>query len=137
MKDLIHKAAQLVSQEEIFRALNYATLKARAGRLTPGDIIRIGEFELVVAEDDVGESVAVQIIEERSLVEDIAMAKARELGLAPEKWEESERIEWMASFFIELRDNLRRWQDIETHQGPGENLTFEKAVYKQARYDFR
>jgi len=137
MKDLRRKVAQLVSQEEIFRALNYATLKARAGRLTPGEIIRIGEFELVVAEDDVGESVAVQIIEKRSLFEDLAMAKARELGVAMESWEENERIEWMASFFIELRDNLRRWQNIETHQGPGENLTFEKAVYKQARYGSR
>ena len=49
------KAVQMFSQEEIFRAIAYGALKARAGRLAPGEIMLIGEFELTVAEDENGE----------------------------------------------------------------------------------
>jgi len=49
------EAVQMFSQEEIFRAMAYGALKARAGRLAPGEIINIGEFELIVAEDENGE----------------------------------------------------------------------------------
>ena len=49
------KAVQIFSQEEIFRAIAYGALKARAGRLASGEIFNIGEFELIVAEDENGE----------------------------------------------------------------------------------
>ena len=63
MNEPRHKAVQMVSQDEIFRALAYAALKARAGRFTSGEVIKIGRFELVVAEDENGEGIVVQIIE--------------------------------------------------------------------------
>ena len=63
------KAVQMFSQEEIFRAIAYGALKARAGRLAPGEIINIGEFELIVAEDENGEGIVVQIIETMANVE--------------------------------------------------------------------
>ncbi len=130
MKDLKNKAVQMASQEEIFRAMGYAALKARASRLGPGEIIKIGRFELVVAEDDEGEGCVVQIIESRQNLESLALAKAKELSIPLDSWDDHERREWMDSFWIELARILNRWQNIEMRSGPGENLTFEKAVYK-------
>ena len=130
-KDLRIKVIQMASQEEIFRAMSYAALKARAARLGPGEIIRIGHFEMVVAEDEMGEGCVVQVIETRQNMEDLVLAKAKELGIAPDSWDDHERREWMASFWIDLARVLSKWQNIEMRPGPGENLTFEKAVYMQ------
>jgi hypothetical protein len=63
MIELRNKAVQIFSQGEIFRAIAYGVLKARAGRLGPGEIIKIGEFELTVVEDENGDGIVVQIIE--------------------------------------------------------------------------
>jgi len=129
-KDLRIKVVQMASQDEIFRAMSYAALKARAAKLGPGEIIKIGHFDLVVAEDDEGEGCVVQIIETRHNMEDLVLAKARELGMTPESWADHERREWMASFWIDLAKVLSKWQNIEMRPGPGENLTFEKTIYR-------
>jgi hypothetical protein len=124
------KAVQKVSQDEIFRAIAYAALKARAGRFMSGEIIKIGRFELVVAEDENGEGIVVQIIETLAQIEALALARAQELGIATECWSDHERREWMTYFYCDLAKILRQWQDIEMRYGPGENLTFEKAISK-------
>jgi hypothetical protein len=124
------KAVQMVSQDEIFRAVAYAALKARAGRFMSGEIIKIGRFELVVAEDENGEGIVVQIIETLSQIEALALARAQELGMATECWSDHEKREWMTYFYSDLAKILRQWQNIEMRHGPGENLTFEKAIYK-------
>ena len=71
------RAVQMFSQEEIFRAIAYGALKARAGRLAPGEIMLIGEFELAVAEDENGDGVVVQIIETMAKMESLALDKMR------------------------------------------------------------
>ncbi len=124
------KAVQMVSQDEIFRAVAYAALKARAGRFMSGEIIKIGRFELVVAEDENGEGIVVQIIETLSQIEALALARAQELGMATECWSDHEKREWMTYFYSDLAKILRQWQNIEMRHGPGENLTFEKAIFK-------
>ena len=124
------KAVQMVSQDEIFRAVAYAALKARAGRFMSGEIIKIGRFELVVAEDENGEGIVVQIIETLSQIEALALARAQELGMATECWSDHEKREWMTYFYSDLAKILRQWQNIEMRHGPGENLTFEKAISK-------
>jgi hypothetical protein len=124
------KVVQMVSLEEIFRAIAYAALRARASRLNPGEIIKIGEFELVVAEDENSEGMVVQIIETREQIDSMALAKAREIGVAVECWSDHDRREWMTSFCNELASVLKKWQNIEMCHGPGENITFEKAVTK-------
>jgi hypothetical protein len=124
------KAVQMVSQDEIFRAIAYAALKARARRFMSGEIIKIGRFELVVAEDENGEGIVVQIIETLSQIEALALARAQELGMATECWSDHEKREWMTYFYSDLAKILRQWQNIEMRHGPGENLTFEKAIYK-------
>ena len=58
MFELRKKAVQMFSQEEIFRAIALGALKARAGRLGPGEIINIAEFEMIVAEDENGEGIS-------------------------------------------------------------------------------
>jgi hypothetical protein len=126
MKDLTSKAVQLASQDEIFQSMSYAALRARAGRMEPGDIIRIAGREIVVAEDEEGTGIVVQIIESRKQVEDLASANARKAGLDLELGHE-----WMDAFLCELGEVLCKWQDIKMRQGPGENLTFEKAVDKR------
>ncbi len=129
MDDQIRRAAQMASQSEIFQALGYAALKARALGPRPGEIIRIGSREVVVAEDEVGEGIVVQIIETRRSIEDLASCRAEELRLVFGS-DHAER-EWMDSFMKELRAILGKWQEIEMRFGPGENLTFERAVYKK------
>lgn len=130
VKDTSCRIAAQVSREEIFQALGYAALKARAGHLAPGTVINIGSFDMMVAEDEAGDGIVVQTIVPRKQVEAIALAKADELAAGQQGGTARTKADWLASFFMELRDVLRKWQSIEMRQGPGENLTFEKAVYR-------
>lgn len=130
VKDTSCRIAAQVSREEIFQAIGYAALKARAGHLASGTVIKIGSFGMVVVEDEAGDGIVVQIIVPKKQVETLALAKAEELAAGHQDREENEKADWLASFFAELRDVLRKWQSIEMRQGPGENLTFEKAVYR-------
>ena len=91
--------------------------------MEPGDIIRIAGREMVVAEDEEGTGIVVQIIESRKQVEEVAWSYARKAGLDLEPGRE-----WMDAFLRELGEVINKWQDIKMRPGPGENLTFEKAV---------
>jgi hypothetical protein len=122
------KAVQMFSQEEIFRAIAYGALKARAARLAPGEIINIGEFELIVAEDENGEGAVVQIIETLSKMESLVLAKVRSQDTAMENWSDREQRDWLAAFWRDLAQYLDKWQNIKMRLGPGEHITFEKAV---------
>ena len=124
------KAVQMFSQEEIFRAIAYGALKARAGRLAPGEIINIGEFELIVAEDENGEGIVVQIIETVANMELLVLSKMRMQDTMLGSLSDHEQRDWMAAFWRDLAQYLNRWQDIKIRLGPGENITFEKAVSK-------
>ena len=122
------KAVQMFSQEEVFRAIAYGALKARAGRLAPGEIINIGEFELIVAEDENGEGIVVQIIETMAKMESLVLARVRSQNMAMENWGDHEQRDWMAAFWRDLAQYLDKWQNIKMRLGPGEHITFEKAV---------
>lgn len=128
MNELISKAVQKASREEIFSALAYAALKARAARIAANQIIRIGEFDLMVAEDENGDGLVVQIILPLPQMEGMALEKVRELDGCTESWDEHERREWLAAFWEELGRYSAKWQGIKMRRGPGENITFEKAV---------
>lgn len=128
MSELISKAAAKASQEEVFQALAYGALKARAARIVPNQIIRIGEFDLMVAEDENGDGLVVQIILPLVQMEGLALARARELDGSAEGWSDHERREWLAAFWGELARYLAKWQGIKMRRGPGENVTIEKAV---------
>ena len=122
------KAVQMFSQEEIFRAIAYGALKARAGRLAPGEIFNIGEFELIVAEDENGEGIVVQIIETLSKMESLVLAKVRTQDTMLRSRGDHEQRDWMAAFWRDLAQYLNKWQNIKIRLGPGEHITFEKAV---------
>ncbi|MFZ2471235.1 MAG: hypothetical protein WAW52_04760 [Methanothrix sp.] len=128
MNELISKAAAKASQEEIFRALAYGALKARASRIAPNQIIRINEFDLIVADDENGDGLVVQIILPQELMEGRALFWACELDGCAKRWSEHERREWLAVFWGELAMYLAKWRGIKMRRGPGENITFEKAV---------
>ncbi len=121
----------MAATDDVFKAVGFAALKARANNLEPGDIARTGTYELAVVEDDNGAGMAVQMILERTWIESIAFEKARELGLDLDGLEEGPRREWMALFLKDLKEDLERWYQIRMRAGPGENLTFEKTVYKK------
>lgn len=122
------KAVQMFSQEEIFRAIAYGALKARAARLAAGEIINIGEFELIVAEDENGEGIVVQIIENMAHMELLALDRMRTQDTTIESLSEHERRDWMAAFWKDLAQYLDKWQNVKMRLGPGEHITFEKAV---------
>ena len=122
------RAAQIVSAAGVFQALGYAALKARAGRIAPGGIIRIGEFELIVAEDENGDGSVVQIILPAASIEALALGAACELDGQADGWSGPERKQWLAGFWGSLAAYLEKWQQIRMRRGPGENITFEKAV---------
>jgi len=131
MTDPRIRAAQMVAKDEVFKAIGFAALKARACGLEPGDIARTGAFEMVVAEDEEGVGKVVQMILGKERIESLAAAKAEELGLHLDGLEERERREWMALFLKDLKENLEKWHQIRMRTGPGENFTFEKAVYRK------
>ena len=124
------KAVQMFCQEEIFRAIAYGALKARAARLAPGEIINIGEFELIVAEDENGEGIVVQIIETMAKMESLVLARVRSQNMTVESWSDHEQRDWMAAFWRDLAQYLDKWQNIKIRLGPGEHITFEKTVSK-------
>jgi hypothetical protein len=128
MNELISKAVAKASQDEVFQALAYAALKARAARIAPNQIIRIREFDLMVAEDENGNGLVVQIILPLEQMEGLALARACELGGPAASGSDHEGREWLAAFWDELARYLAKWQDIKMRHGPGENVTFEKAV---------
>ncbi|MCX6677695.1 MAG: hypothetical protein NTU95_07090 [Methanothrix sp.] len=128
MNELISKAVQKASQEEVFRALAYGALKARAARIAPNQVIRIGDFGMMVADDENGDGLVVQIILPLGQMETMALARACELDSCVEGWSDHEKREWLAEFWGELARYLAKWQDIKMRRGPGENVTFEKAV---------
>jgi hypothetical protein len=128
MNVLISKAVQKASSEEVFQALAYGALKARAARIAPNQIIRIGDRELMVAEDENGDGLVVQIILPRVQMGEMALAKACELDGSVEGWSDQERREWLGAFSRGLALYLAKWQGIKMRHGPGENVTFEKAV---------
>ncbi len=132
MKDSRSRAVQLAAADDLFQSIAYAALKVRAGKLEPGEIVRIGSYELVVAEDGEGDGVTVQIIQSRRHIEDMAEARAKDAGLDLCSLGDRERSEWTMQFIGELSETLRMWQKIELRTGPGENITFEKAVYKRS-----
>jgi hypothetical protein len=128
MDELIRKAVQKASQEEVFSALAYAALKARAGRIAPNQIIRTGSYDLLVADDENGEGLVVQIILPLERVEAMALQKAGELDSLAGSWDDRERREWLAAFWRELSAYVEKWLQIKMLRGPGENITLEKAV---------
>ena len=128
MNELIRKAAKKASQEEVFQALAYGALKVRARRIAPNQIIKTGEYELLVAEDENGDGLVVQIILPLEQMEAMALQKAGELDGSAIGWNDHERREWLVAFWGELARYLAKWQDIKMLRGPGENMTFEKAV---------
>lgn len=128
MKDLAGKTATKVSQEEVFQALSYAALKARAGRIAPNQILRVGNFELIVAHDEEGEGMVVQMILPLADLQAMALAWAGELDSSVQAWSDGERRAWLESFFSELARYLSRWQSVVMRRGPGENVTLEQAV---------
>ncbi|MDD2836573.1 MAG: hypothetical protein PHY05_10565 [Methanothrix sp.] len=126
--EMISKAAAKASSEKVFQTLAYGALKARAARISSNQIIRIGEFDLMVADDENGDGQVVLIILPLVEMEAMALARARELNSSVEGWSDSERRQWLAAFWGELAQYLAKWQGIKMRHGPGENITFEKAV---------
>lgn len=128
MNEMISKAAAKASADEVFQALAYGALKARAARIASNHIIRIGKFDLMVAEDENGDGQMVQAILPLEDMQVLALAKARELDGSADGWNESERRQWLADFWDGLAQYLAKWQGIRMRKGPGENMTFEKSV---------
>ncbi len=128
MVDLTSKAAAKVSQEELFQALSYAALKARAARIAPNQIFEVGGFELIVAHDEDGEGLVVQMILPQADLEAMALGRAEELDCSAHGWDNGQKRAWLESFFSDLARYLFRWQGVIMRRGPGENVTIEKAV---------
>jgi hypothetical protein len=68
----------------------------------------IGEFELTVAEDENGEGCAVQIIESRDRMKEVALGKARSFDRSLEGWSDHERRVWLADFRKDLAIYLEK-----------------------------
>lgn len=128
VKDLTGKAAAKVSQGEVFQAISYAALKARAARSSPNQILQVGDFELIVAHDENGEGLVVQMILPQEDLAAIAIQRAGEMDGSARDWNDRVRRAWLESFFPELARYLARWQGITMRLGPGENVTLEMAV---------
>jgi hypothetical protein len=125
---MIGRVVAKASANEVFQALAYGALKARAARIASNHIIRIGKFDLMVAEDENGDGQVVQAILSLEEMQFMALAKALEMDSSADRWSESERRQWLVDFWDGLAQYLAKWQGIRMRRGPGENITFEKAV---------
>ena len=130
MLELRTRVVQLAAGEEIFQMIAQGALKARAGRLAPESSMLVGRFKMMVVEDENGEGCAVQLIESRESLEDLALEKIRALDRSAEEWSEHERRVWLEAFWRELGPYLYKWKHIRMRAGPGENITFEMQVCK-------
>ena len=130
MLDLRGRAVQLAAREEIFQAIAQGALKARAGRLAPESSIEVGGFKMMVVEDENGEGCAVQVIESRKMMEDLALEKAQYLDKSAEGWSDHERRMWLEAFWRDLGPYLYKWKQSRMRPGPGESITFEIEVCK-------
>lgn len=129
-KDAMSKTVRLVSEDDMFRSMTYASMKIKAGKLQPGEIVVIGNQEFTVADDEEGKCVTAQMIQSRKLIESLAEAKARASGFDLSNLDNRTRREWMSQFLSQLKETLSKWHEIKTIPGPGDNLTFSKMVYK-------
>ena len=84
MLEMRMRAVQLAAREEIFLAIAQGALKARARRLAPESSMEVGSFKMMVVEDENGEGCAVQVIESRKMMEDLALEKAQYLDKSAE-----------------------------------------------------
>ncbi|WP_348305095.1 hypothetical protein [Methanothrix sp.] len=130
MLEMRTRAVQLVAREEIFLAIAQGALKARAGRLAPESSMEVGSFKMMVVEDENGEGCAVQVIESRKMMEDLALEKAQYLDKSAEDWSDHERRMWLGAFWRDLGPYLYKWKQIRMRPGPGESITFEMQVSK-------
>jgi hypothetical protein len=130
MQELRTRAVQLAAGEAIFQAIAQGALKARAGRLAPESSMEVGGFRMMVVEDENGEGCAVQLIESRKSLEDMALEKARSLDRSADEWSEHDRRVWREAFWWELGLYLQKLKHIRMRRGPGENITFEMQVSK-------
>lgn len=137
MKDSSSRAVQLAAEDDFFKSIAYAALKVKARKLGPGEIVRIWGYELVVAEDEECDGITIQIIQSREYIENLARSKARKAGIDLSIMSDDERWQWMRLFLDELSETLSKWQEIEIRHGPGDNLTFERAVYKRSYAQWR
>lgn len=128
MKEMTCKVVQSASQDEVFQAMTYAALKARAGRIAPNQIIVTSKQDMIVAEDENGDGLVVQMILPRQKMEALALARASDLDGSVQNWDAHEKHVWLEEFWTELARYLAMWQGIRMRRGPGENMTFEKAV---------
>jgi hypothetical protein len=131
MKDKASEIARRMSEDEIFQALGLAALRTRARGLSPGEVIAISGMEMTVQEDESGDGIVVQYICSRSRLERLAKDLGRNAGQDLQARDDEERREMMNKILAELSRMLLRWKAISTQPGPGENLTFEMAVYRK------
>jgi hypothetical protein len=114
--------------------MDRAALKARASKLGPGDIVKIGIYEFTVDEDD-RRGVVVQMVLDRDGLMDLAARKARDLSLKLPS-EGPQRMEWMNKFVRELVSVLSS-KDITCLPSPGMGMAFERTAYKGSPEIFR
>jgi hypothetical protein len=70
----------------------------------------------------------VQIIETMANMESLVLARVRSQDMTIGSWSDHEQRIWMAAFWSNLSQYLNKWQSIKMRLGPGEHITFEKAV---------
>jgi hypothetical protein len=93
--------------------------------------VEVGNHNIAVQEDESGEGIVVQSIVGISDIETLVETTAIKADLDLKVLAVLGKAEFMQSFITHLRRELERWQGISMRMGPGENITFEMAVYKK------
>jgi hypothetical protein len=131
MANMMRNAVRGAMEDDLFKFLNFAALKARAGRLEPGETISIKGYDFLVAEDEEGKGIMVMIVLSRQYFENLAIDNMKRSGMSFEDWTSQQRNKCLQNFLEELRRNLQKFSQIWILFGPGDDLTFERAAYKR------
>lgn len=105
--------------------------------MEPGNVLKVGGFEFVVDEDELGVWIVVNIILPRKEIEAMAEARAKDLGFDIRTMDNSRRSKWLDIFIENLSIFIKDSYEIKCIKGPGENLTLEKPVYKNEAKSWR
>jgi hypothetical protein len=132
-----NRMSRLAAEDDLFKSMSYAALKAKAGKLQPGAIMHIGGFDFIVSEDESGRAIVIQTVQSLQYFESLAGAKAREVGLDFAGQDVKAHGECFNLIMDGLKESLMKWQGVKTLRGPGDNLTFEKEAYKRSYSDWK
>lgn len=127
--EMIQQWASLMAEERAFDLLGRAALKARTGRMRPGDIVRIEDLEFTVDMDQWEENIIVQLTLSEREMNERALFTGERLGLELGSMAKAEYRDLMDRLYTAFKDLMARRYDTKVSRKV-EAFHFERTSYR-------